>query len=240
MTITLGTDTYCSMVDADAYHEKFGNSTWTTYRKEISSIVTHVDGILITTKTAHGLVAGDPSILDGTTNYDGDVTAVTVVSTTQITVDAAWIADETSGVVMLESDYTSREIALRSATQWIDVTHKDRMAGSVTDDTQSLQYPRDGIYDDKGEEIADTDIPVAIQDATCEIALLSVDSTELYHTTSSSDSSQITEEKIGPITTKYFINDARVGQQPMFFKIESMMSALMVQGYSGNCRLVRS
>ena len=240
MTLLVGTDSYISLEDADSYHEKYGNTAWTVYRKEISAITEHADGVLLTTKTAHGAAAFDGVVLEGTLNYDGSFTALTVVDTLNVSANATYVLDETTGYFKLLIDCTEREVAIRLATQWIDLTHGTSFRGAVRDTTQNLLFPREGIYDDKGEDIDPDTIPYLIEAATAELALMILNDTDIYINTSSEDSLQKIQETIGPIVTKWRVNEDKVGRQPMFFKVERLLDCLVYPSAAGNVNIERA
>lgn len=68
----------------------------------ITSIVTHPDGIQVTTSAAHELAAGmDDVNVTGTTNYNGNHSVVTVIDSTNFTLDVAYVANEATGQIDL-------------------------------------------------------------------------------------------------------------------------------------------
>jgi len=240
MALTVGTDTYLSIIDADTYHSKYANSVWTAYRRAIKTILTHADGIAIVTKAVNGLAAEDEIKIDDTVNYDTDADVVTILSTTQFSADPSYVADEAVGVVMLASEYVAREAALRQASQWIDLTHVGKMLGLITSDTQSLLYPREGVYDEKGALILSTVIPELIKDATAELALLVVAGTDLYLNIEGRANRSIIQETVGPITTKYSPKGYNLNNQPALIQVERLLAPLMKDDMTGMANIVRS
>lgn len=61
-----------------------------------------------------------------------------------------------------------KEAALRYATAWVDLGFD--WSGSVVSTTQALSWPREGVADRDGREIASSVVPQSVQDATCEVA----------------------------------------------------------------------
>lgn len=109
--------------------------------------------------------------------------------------NAAWAA----------ADESTREAALRRATQYIDARYA--FAGAPLTTTQALAWPRDV-----------TQWPVrAVQTATCEAALRAIDGA-LY--TDAGDA-PVTEETVGPITVKY--GASTNGGQPHLAIIDDML-----------------
>lgn len=72
-------------------------------------------------------------------------------------------------------DYSTKTDAqvqgkLNEATQYID--NLNRYKGTVEQTTQALQFPRDGIINNKGVDVSGT-VPIEVVYATCEIAAYS-------------------------------------------------------------------
>lgn len=61
-----------------------------------------------------------------------------------------------------------KEAALRYATAWVDLGFD--WPGSVVSTSQALGWPREGVTDRDGREIASNVVPQSVQDATCEVA----------------------------------------------------------------------
>jgi len=175
MTITVGADTYLSLSDAYTYHQNKGNTTWTTYRKTITSIVTHADGISVTTLTDNGYSEGDRVSLYGTTNYNQVGEVKTIVSTKIFTLDISYVSDENSGFCVDEI----LEVCLRKATEWIDnhPDHKGNWKGYITSTLQLLSFPRSGLYDEEGRSFTTSEIPTVIESACAEMALKALSET---------------------------------------------------------------
>lgn len=100
MAITLGTDSYLSVADADSYHSDRGNTTW---------------------------------------------------------------AAEAAG---------NKEIALRTASFWIDDWFKGRWKGVAVYEETKLAWPRYSVQDEEGRNITGT--PKAVKHAVAEMALKSL------------------------------------------------------------------
>jgi len=61
-----------------------------------------------------------------------------------------------------------KEAALLYACQWLDSRYS--WQGTITDDDQTLAWPRDGVIDNEGRSVSTTAIPAVIKDAQCEAA----------------------------------------------------------------------
>ncbi len=200
MTITVGTDTYISLDDAFTYHQNHGNTTWTGYRKIISSIVTHSEGVQVTTTLSHNYSVGDRVSLYGTTlyNYAGNV--ISVIDSVNFTLDLTYISDESSGYCVDES----LEICLRKATEWIDnhPDHKGNWLGSISVSTQLLSFPRNGLTDEENRDIEDDVIPDAVEKACCEMAYKAL--SEIIFPDIGATSRNVKKKKIDVIETEWF------------------------------------
>lgn len=92
-----------------------------------------------------------------------------------------------------------KEQNLRKATQYIDSTYL--FYGVIYKTTQSLSFPREDIEDNEGRKL-DNSIPQKIKDATCELALASIDK-ELISITDNSN--YVTKQKVGDLEVEYAV-----------------------------------
>ena len=88
--------------------------------------------------------------------------------------------------------------------------------GTITVTTQALGWPRTGVEDDEGRDIASAAIPERVKTAQCELALL--------HTSSALNSNYdrgnaIRREKVGPIETEYFESATMEARLPIIDRI---------------------
>lgn len=89
--------------------------------------------------------------------------------------------------------------ALITATRMID---RQTWSGEKTSGAQDLQWPRTGVTDKYGNEVASDSVPQAILDATCELALsLTADASV---ETKSNTSANIKQLKAGSASIEYF------------------------------------
>ncbi|MFA5595937.1 MAG: DnaT-like ssDNA-binding protein [Pusillimonas sp.] len=113
---------------------------------------------------------------------------------------------------------TQREAALRQATAYIDSRYRFR--GKRLTDTQALEWPRDG-YAWPQKRVAD---------ACCELAVRAL-AGPLY----ADVDALVTEETIGPLTTKYAAGDGQV----RFTQVDDMLRPLTA-GVVSTIRLNRA
>ena len=90
-----------------------------------------------------------------------------------------------------------KEAAIRKATKYLDATYN--WIGTILSTTQALNWPRTGVTDSQGRDLEDQ-VPQAVVDACCELALLSF-TDDLVNVTSNSD--YIKREKVGELEVEY-------------------------------------
>lgn len=122
----------------------------------------------------------------------------------------------------------AREIALRKATQYVDMSYSFR--GYKTTLSQSLEWPRDWYPDDYVEW------PIRnLKAAVAELALRAL-TTAL---TTDQEDRGVVEESVGPVSVKY--SDSRFAGQVRFHVVDSLMSKLVGVGSNvSNMRLERA
>lgn len=94
-----------------------------------------------------------------------------------------------------------RDRALVSATRLLEL---QRYNGEITDAVtpQPLQWPRSGIVDRRGIDIADTDFPEDILNAYYELAQAIIDDTELANSPNQNDNTK--SVKAGDVEAEFF------------------------------------
>ena len=107
-----------------------------------------------------------------------------------------------------------KEAALIYATVTLDGMWD--FVGTVTTATQSLAWPRDGVWDEEGRPVLANVVPSRVKDSECELALL--------HTSdplnaSYARSGAIEEEKVGPIVTRFFDRASMEAALPIIRRI---------------------
>lgn len=93
-------------------------------------------------------------------------------------------------------DDAAKEAALREATQYLDTAYNWR--GIIQSTSQALSWPRSYVYDHEGRTV--TGIPQRIKDATCELALASIDD-RLAPT--QDNGAAIKRQKVGQLEVEY-------------------------------------
>jgi len=182
-TVVPNADSYLSVADADTYHQTRGNGAWFALTGVIDGLVQvdggHVAGdttVLITSDPtgAFSLVAGDQVTFDGGTTYY----TLTVASGAVGNSDSATISITPSlraavaGASVVALGEGLKEAALRVSTRWLDERYHWR--GTRSDHVQSIErldWPRGQVWTDDDRKIPADIVPVAVKNATAEIAL---------------------------------------------------------------------
>lgn len=92
----------------------------------------------------------------------------------------------------------TKEAALMAATVWMDSAYQWR--GDIATTTQALKWPRQGIVDADGRDVATNAVPQRVQDCCCYMAL--------QHLSTALDAAlarggEIAREKVGPLEVEY-------------------------------------
>ena len=127
----------------------------------------------------------------------------------------------------------AKEIALRKATQYLDMHYLDRWKGVKVSTTQALQWPRSNVllYPNDGAVVSSNSIPVELQRAVVEAAAKFA----VSDITADVDRT-VKSETVGPLTTVYADHAADV---PKFTRIEQLIKPLVRTG-SQNATLIRA
>ncbi len=112
---------------------------------------------------------------DGTGKSDAESYISTADVTTYLT--ARRVA--TDFATWTAADATTKEIAVRLATQWLDARYHERWRGVKFSGTQALNWPRDSVELDS-YILSASDIPQQLLDATAELALKETDGDTLF------------------------------------------------------------
>ena len=77
-----------------------------------------------------------------------------------------------------DEDQSAREEAIRIASQYLDAVYKLQWKGTRCEQDQALDWPRAGGYDSDGYAIESDEVPRAVEQACCELALLHITETD--------------------------------------------------------------
>lgn len=163
MPLVVGTDSYVTLEEADAYHAAMGNPSW----KETP--------------------VPDP-----------------------------------------DNIAAGKEAALRRATAFIDAIARGKWRGVRADPEQRLAWPRFGVKDEDGYEIASDEIPALLKDAVCEIALKSFTGTKLMP--DNTKANVASEAVTGAVSRSYFQGKSSL---PVYNFAYKLLSGLVKEDLSG-------
>ena len=93
----------------------------------------------------------------------------------------------------------TKDAALVWAAKLLDRTV--RYNGSKTSSSQSMAWPRSGMVDESGNEIADTVIPQTIKDVQCELAMLLIGTDRSLENQASAQG--LTSLRAGPVSLSF-------------------------------------
>jgi hypothetical protein len=129
--------------------------------------------------------------------------------------NTAWAALQTA----------AKEAALRKATDYMLQKYREQWQGYRVSELQSLDWPRQYVYIDRGNQIvsyliSETVVPAEVQNACCELALKSV-SGELF-----ADQTQtVVSKSVGPISVTYDKNSL---QSIQYKAIDAMLQPYLI------------
>lgn len=114
----------------------------------------------------------------------------------------------------------AKEVAIRQATEYIDLTFRGLFYGVVKVDglsgttRQALEWPRRGVYDeDTGAEVSADSVPLGVQKATAEIALVAL--TGGLYPDASEERVQRRRERAGRVEIETWVDGTEVDQPTM-------------------------
>ena len=140
--------------------------------------------------------------------------------------DANQYVDNTSGDSTWTAPATdaAKEKALRMATQYVDAEYAPSWKGVASEDNQALDWPRAGVTLRDGYGIDSDEIPQALKDAVCELAVDYLVNGTLMDDVSSPGS--VKRKQAGPVSIEYF-----GGSQVSWRRLtENLLSDLTVPG----------
>lgn len=150
--------------------------------------------------------------------------------------DAYFVArGSTVWTASLPASTTTKEIALRLATQALEVTYYGRWLGQRINQTMSLSWPRYGVCDPDGYELSSSAVPQRIKDATCELALRQVNGDTLIPDVSEPGDIEAESVTVGPISVSTEYAGGK-SQTPQYSIVDGLVGPYVTSG----SELVRS
>lgn len=125
---------------------------------------------------------------------------------------------------------TDKEIALRNATQFMLATYRQRWAGYRVHQEQALDWPRYDVCVDRWTVRNDV-VPAEVVNACIDLAARAAAGTDLMPDLDRT----ISEETVGPITTKY---EDGAAESPRFKAVDHMLAPYL-RGSALSGKLVR-
>ena len=137
--------------------------------------------------------------------------------------DGTWTA-ATSG---------AKEVALRQATQYLDLVYGNKWHGTRKTEAQALAWPRTGVKDCDGYLIDDDSLPINLVRATAELAIKAIANTLLVDPDNSGGIKRL-KQIVGPLEeeTEYFSPgaDATAVQTQYTTVSKLLFSACLITG----------
>lgn len=124
---------------------------------------------------------------------------------------------------------TEKEIALRLATQAVEVRYVGRWLGQRISQTMSLSWPRYYVYDSDGYCIPSTAVPQRIVDATCELALRSRQGDALVPDVDEPGSIASEAVTVGPISVSTSYTGGKE-QTPEYSIVDGLIGPFVTSG----------
>lgn len=125
--------------------------------------------------------------------------------------------------VVLSADDDEVAAQLIQSTDYLE-TKACEYQGSITYPDQSLQWPRTGVYLNCSDTMFPEDsIPKQMLKAQAQLTMAIAEGFVLQPNVSPQD--YVTEEKVGPITTKY-ADPVQVGISPIFTSVDALLAPL--------------
>lgn len=115
-----------------------------------------------------------------------------------------------------------KESALINATQYIDGKYRTRWRGWRGHENQRLAWPRYNVVDSDGWSVDWDSVPVNVQYATAEAALLIIQGEDL--SPSLERGGRVVSESVGPISTTY---DAGAPAVTVYLQIQRLLGDLI-------------
>lgn len=135
-------------------------------------------------------------------------------------------AAQTGSATWSGATTSTKEMALRQATAYIDSRFAERFKGTRVKESQALRFPRIGVIDIDGFQIESNVVPPKLAQATAELALEVVSGTSLFVTEANAGSVKAEMVKIGEIAIDQEFAGSQ-SQQPKFPKVEALLKDLL-------------
>ena len=132
----------------------------------------------------------------------------------------------------------NKEIALRRATEWIDITFRERWKGRRNEEEQSLAWPRFSVIDSDGFAVDSDVVPPDVKYATAEMAVRAITSDLFVIDSAPSGAIKRTRDKVGPLETEIEYAGS-ASQRRKYDQVERMLRHLL-RSHAGRVAVDRS
>jgi hypothetical protein len=124
-----------------------------------------------------------------------------------------------------------KEAAIRRATSYL--SNAFRWQGSRTNGrAQALAWPRDGVVDGEGEDIATDEVPREVVDACCEIAAYEIDNPGGLNPAVVLNE-QVKREKVGSLEVEYAAGVLSAeNSRPVLFVVRDLIGGFIASGFN--------
>jgi len=112
---------------------------------------------------------------------------------------------------------TVKEAAIREATVYLDTSYQWK--GAIELETQALAWPREGVTDKEGREVAG--LPQRVIDACCELAVMKLSAALV----TSQTSAEIASVQAGSVSVTY-VSGNRVREAERFTWVDRLLTGL--------------
>jgi len=138
------------------------------------------------------------------------------------------------------TDTAAAEAALRRATSWIDAHYRIYFPGEkINGRTQSLEWPRKDAYDASGDAIDSTSVPIEIQRATAEAAVVELQQPNALSPVVTSGRVIKSATVSGAVSVTYSDEGGVVaGQRPVVTSIDDILGGLFPVTATGQTSIV--
>lgn len=140
--------------------------------------------------------------------------------------DAYLLASLELSAVWSAASTTTKSSAVVTATRMLD---RIKWVGSKTSAAQPLSWPRSGVVDEEGEDVADDEVPQAVEDACCLLAGRLVASPGL----SSGVSGSVSQVTTGNVSVTFGRAQETTAESGLPFDVEFLLRQFMV-GYDSS------
>lgn len=121
----------------------------------------------------------------------------------------------------------AKEAALRKATQYVDDTFEPQWKGWRKAASQALRWPRQGVYDRDGYQLASDALPLRLKQATAVVALEIALGKSPFAAAATTESLTHEDIQVGSLRIAQTFSGAGQSAQPSIPKAEALVQDLL-------------